>query len=507
MNDKRIFHVSNIRLQIEVTQISPDDGFDCSMESYDICLARERLSLNSSCTLPFEDIISSQDEICTNYEQGMDTVRDILATRDNCQQMCLQMNIRYFQEPENYLLALTRPKVKEGFSKQDFGYHYIIPKYVRLLTNKHDYTAPVALGYFGSITGIFTGISILSFLTLFTDTKYINASIRKGLLLTLQSGIIIYLAVVVILLFCKFLQYPSTQSINFIQTKTDFSISICSKPYIYEIPYFDENKEVQMTDRLKDVAFWENWRNMSTMIDSIVINNGSHEVNLKLDDDGLDVKFFILPIDNNSLAVCNTIDLTPFGMVEILDLYYNTEIEIYLHRNGNFFYEWNRMKNKIIVSSYQNVKKNGEATKIFDYTAYINAELTSSLLQESESFDNCIRAEANEKFNTEIMRCIFTRSYANDCHTVLNRSSLNLMNTILQETECKTPSTVLNTKAAFSTEFSSQTIKADLDGKDVDIFIEPLSGQNPKVTLRFSGLTKLMQVISNDLLRFINCSY
>ena len=265
MNSKDISHVSNIRLQIETTQIFPENGSDCSMESYDICLARERLLLNSSCTLPFEDIISSHNEPCSTFEQGRDRVRDVLATRENCQQMCLQMNIKYSQEPEHYLLALKRPMVIATFSIQDFGYHYIIPKDVRLLTNKHDYTAPVALGYFGSIVGIFTGISILSFLILFTDTNYISASIRKGFLLTIQGGIIIYLAVIVIILFYKFLQYPSTNSINFIQTKTDFRISVCSKPFTYEIQSFGYH-EMKMIDSLKDVTFWENWKNISSMI-------------------------------------------------------------------------------------------------------------------------------------------------------------------------------------------------------------------------------------------------
>ena len=493
MNERYIQHVSNIRLQIEATQISPDDGFDCSTESYDICLSRERLLLNSSCTLPFEDTISSQDEICTNYEQGMDTVRDILATRENCQQMCLQMNIRYSQEPENYLLALTRPKVIREFSNQDFGYHYIIPKDVRLLSNKHDYTAPIALGYFGSIVGIFTGISILSFLILFTETKYFSASIRKGFLLTLQAGIIIYLAVVVIMLFCKFLQYSSTYSINFIQTKTDFSISVCSKPFTYELSYgrFSPRKP---KDRLKDVTFWKNWLNISTMIDSVVINNGSHEVDLNLDDDALDIKFFILPIDNNSIAVCNTIDLTPYGMIEIMDLYYKTEIEMYLHRNGQFFYEWNRKQNMISGSSYQNVEKKHKFTLLFDFTAFIKAELKSSLGHPSEYFDDCVTAKMNENIDTEMMKCFFTRSYVNDCQTIRNRSSLNLINTILHETECRTPSTFLNTKATIVNEFSKHYIKTDIQSTNVDFFIETTKSTNPKITLRFSDITKLTQV-------------
>ena len=83
LNEKKVYHVSNIRTQIEAIQISPEDGFVCSMESYDICLARERQLSNSSCNLPFENMISYQNKTCSTFEQGMNTVRKILAIREN----------------------------------------------------------------------------------------------------------------------------------------------------------------------------------------------------------------------------------------------------------------------------------------------------------------------------------------------------------------------------------------------------------------------------------------
>ena len=489
VNLRLVYHVSKIRIEIEAIQISPDDGFECSMESYDTCLTRERQLLNTSCTLPFENITSSQHEICSTYEQGMDTVREILTARENCKKMCLQVNIKYFQEPERYLLALIRPKVIDGFSNQDFGYYFLIPKDVRLLTNKHDYTATVALGYFGSIVGIFTGVSILSFFILFTDTEYMDASIRKRLLLMVQGVLNIYLAGVFILLFCKFLQNPSNNTINFIYTKTDFSLSVCSKPYVHE------NFGLKTLDSLSNVTFWKKWRNMNTMIDSILINNGSQEVNLNLDADAIDVQFFIIPIDNNSIAVCNVIDLSPYGMLEILQLYYTTEIEIYLHRNGQFFYEWQRKENMIVVSSYRNVRNLRSYVELFDFTAYISNEVKSTLVHESESFDDCVKSELKEKFETEMTSCLFSRSAGNNCQTVFNSSSLNSIKTTLHETKCKTPKTVLNTQAEFSNAFSSQTIKKDTISEDTNILIQQNSGEKPKVTLRFTGMTKIKQVL------------
>jgi hypothetical protein len=381
VNDRPITHISKIRTEIEAIKISPDDGFECSLESYDICLARKRQSLNITCTLPFEE--SSQNETCSSFEHGMDTIREILAIREKCQQMCLQVNIRYYQEPEHYMLSLIRPKVIKEFSFEDFGYHYEIPKDVRLLTNKHDYTTPVALGYFGSIAGIFTGVSILSFFILFTDTEYMNSSIRKGILLIVQGGFSINLAGVFIVLFSKFLQFPLSNTVDFIQTKIGFSISVCGKPYTYGTQSFFDGITMRKTDRLSSITFWQNWRNMSTMIDSILIKNGSREVHLKMNDNAIDAQFFIVPIDNNSMAVCNIIDLAPYGMVEILDMSYKTDIEIYMHRNGQFFYEWNRKENRITVSSYRNVipHRNRDLITVKDFTAYIKADSKSSLIQ------------------------------------------------------------------------------------------------------------------------------
>ena len=309
-----------------------------------------------------------------------------------------------------------------------------------------------------------------------------------------QGSLKMYLAVVFVLLLCRFLQYPSTNNVNFIQTKTDFSISVCSKPYTYEIQKFEGYSEIKMLDRLSNFTFWQKWRNMSTMIDSIVINNGSHEFNLNLDDNSYEAQFFIIPTDDTSMAVCNVIDLSPYGMVEILELSYTTEIEIYLHRNGQFLYEFDRKENMITGSSYKNVKNQGELVKIYDFTAYINAEFKSILVHESESFDDCVRAELDEEVDEEMMKCFFTRSPYNNCHSVMNRRALKSLKAFLHETNCKSPNTVLNTNAEFSNGFLSQHIKKDKDGKDVDLFIETITGYKPKFILRFSGMTKLTQV-------------
>ena len=110
--------------------------------------------------------------------------------------------------------------------------------------------------------------------------------------------------------------------------------------------------------------------------------------------------------------------------------------------------------------------------EIFDFTAYIKTELKSTLSQESETFDDCVKAEIKKNFDKEEIKCFFTRNFGNNCQTIVNKGLLNSMKTIFHETKCKKHKTVLNTYAEFSNGFSRQYIKKDPYGKDVDIFIE-----------------------------------
>jgi hypothetical protein len=134
----------------------------------------------------------------------------------------------------------------------------------------------------------------------------------------------------------------------------------------------------------------------------------------------------------------------------------------------------------------------------------MKSEVKSTLAHESESYDECVKAEVNEKIDTEKMKCIFSRSSGNSCQTVITRTLLNSLKIILNENKCNPPKTVLNTRAEFSTGFTRRYIKKDWYAKDVDFFVEK-SRDMPKVTLRFSGMTKLKQVLT--LIYTFKCTY
>ena len=190
--------------------------------------------LKTNCSLPFELGQTIEEPFCQTYREGVEVVKEILASRKKCKSSCLQIDVRYKEEPDHYLLALaTRDFVKTfaDYGGDSFGYHYIVPDKITLLSNVHEYTATVALGYFGSIVGVFIGVSILGMLEIIADTLNLNQQVTKWILNTAKLVMIIYLLVIFGMLLFKYIHKPVANSISFDKTNSDLSLSVCSISY------------------------------------------------------------------------------------------------------------------------------------------------------------------------------------------------------------------------------------------------------------------------------------
>ena len=114
----------------------------------------------TNCSLPFDLGQPFEETVCQTFDEGVEVIKEVLTLTKKCKTSCLQIEVRYKEEPEHFLLAKAKAELVETFDRHAFGYIYYIPKVVKLFFNVHEYTAPVALGYFGSIVGIFIGVSI-----------------------------------------------------------------------------------------------------------------------------------------------------------------------------------------------------------------------------------------------------------------------------------------------------------------------------------------------------------
>ena len=502
-----INYISNIKIEITAFNLTAKDEYDCDIGSHDHCVAQQRLLRKSNCFLPFEQEQPYEGNVCQTYEEGVNVTKELITLRKRCKPSCFQIDVKYIEEPEHYLLALAKPDVVKRFvesNHEEFGYIYQVPKEVRLLSNAHEYTATVALGYFGSIVGVFIGVSILSILEIILDLLHAKEQFQKWILNVAKIGMAIYLLFLFGILLIKFLHYPVANSINFEKTNSNFSISICSLPYAYDInkARTDELLTKVSNFQLSNISFWQKWRNVSTMIDTMTINNGTNDIDIMSNPYINSRSISILPYNNITVAICNTFDLSQHNVVKTVNVVYNTEIEVYFHLKGQLFYEWIRKKTKFLPSSSENVRlvNSGLEIEISDTAAFIAIELQSSVrkLSSPQHFDDCLILEGQKNFVPDLTQCCLKGEFSKEC---LGIDSLKkLAHFLHNQTSCSFPETVMNVETIKSNyiikkfiDVSTSNTKSSLR-EDLGITDKPRKFR-PEITLIFPKFTKTSQVI------------
>ena len=500
-------YVSNTKVEITAYNLTSSDEHDCDVGSYDDCIDKQRMLHMTNCSLPFELRQLLEDSICKTHKEGIEVVKEILALRNKCQTSCLQIDVKYNEKPEKYLLALAKPELVRTFAKysgEEFGYFFQIPKNVKLSSIIHEYTGPVALGYFGSIVGIFIGISIFNIVEIIADVLNIKKQVRKWIIFGVKIVMIIYLLAIFIMLMMKFLQKPVANSINFTKTKSDFSISVCSLPYTYDISSFrsDDTSFKDYKFQLSENLFREKWRNISTMINTMSMDNGTHEIDL-ISEDYENARYLtILPYNSVSVAICHTIDLSQHSTIHKIKLNYNTEVEIYVHKQGQFLYEWIKKDTKILSSSKNNVKEkknqySNEGIALSNTAINLNMEIISSLQElSSVTFDNCWKDEGRRLVGIKLIQCYLDGSM--NCLEQNNIESFEKMATLLNNISiCNPPETVINIETSQSNYLTSSAIIKSDSLQNSEFMLEEDIGLFNKVTyieLIFSSFTKISKV-------------
>ena len=230
------------------------------------------------------------------------------------------------------------------------------------------------------------------------------------------------------------------------------------------------------------------------MIDSMTMDNGTHEIDLISADYANNKYTHILPHNNVSLAICHTFELSQYSTIHRINLVYNSEIEIYVHKNGQFLYEWNRKKTKILPLSKENVRSNNNLVEIFDTAFTLNMEIISSLNRTftTESFDDCLKAEVQRHLGPEQIHCYFDVKFSNRCLSLMNSESLKKIATVLNnQSTCNSPETVMSIETSQSNYLEISSIKYEGDGEKDDL---GLTNTDAHVSLIFSRFTKISKV-------------
>ncbi len=220
--------------------------------------------------------------------------------------------------------------------------------------------------------------------------------------------------------------------------------------------------------------------------------------------DTQNLKYFILPKDKFSVAVCNSFELHSFKILKTIQIYYNSELEVYFHISGQFLNEWKKDRNKILSASKENVDKKGLSLNVYDTDIILKFEKEFKLAEGDFMYDDCMIGEINEVFGQKVMECLFSRNNS-DCSNIINPDVHDQIHHFLHHNEkCISPGLTLS-----STEYKSRLLKkntiatepvekasgvVDLIG-DLGLAERPTL-KKPLVNLIFPRFTKITEVIS-----------
>ena len=499
---EQIQYVSNIMVNVKAMQLSSDLEKHCSSQNEE---CSEKLLLdNQNCSLPFDT--ENNKSICKTYYEGFNVLRERLDHIDVCQKPCLQSEINYKEKTNKLLLSLVRPKYAQAFidsSEDVIGYVLEMPKNAKLTSYTHEYSLPVALGYFGSIAGIFLGISLISLLTWLTNYTLSSADIKKCFLKFTQIAMTVYLAVILILLVNKYMKYPQDTSVRFTKTTSDFSITICSSLQIYGVIDVENSNGVYVSHDMflmKNETFWLKWSNPRNIIDTLKVNDGSSEIDLL--DENLPTNFSFLPIDNETVAACHTFQLTPMTEIDSLTLIYNEEVQVYFHNTGQLLYEFDKQLNLILPTTNENVQVESKfSLNVYDTAVILNMERQIKLgTEDYQSYDKCVIDYGTEELGDDLMECFFGKGY-NNCMDIISKSSLtNIRNLLQSQNKCSPPQNILLSSADKSVSLDKIIIKTGDEYSDKNDLTGSLGVKDnsqagkPKIEFFFPKFTKLSQV-------------
>ena len=436
-----IGYVTNIKVDVKAMTLPSDHEVDVNSQNYE--WSDKFLIDNLNCSLPFDT--ENYNPICKTYDEGLTVVKSRLAKVEKYQKLPLQLEIDYRIEPKKFLLSSVRPQYAEAFikcSKDEVGYVFAMPKDAKMISNKHEYSLIVALGYFGSITGIFMGVSVIHVLSWLTNYIKLKADVKKMSVIAIQIGMSIYLAIIFILLVNKFLKYPRDTSVNFAKTTSEFSMTICSTLQIYGV--IGLNEEAHVSNDLflmANKSYLHKWTDPRNILKKLVLGTGSREINLL---ENLPINVSLLPIDNQTVAACNTFELTAFKELTTLMIVYDDDIQVYIHNSGQFFYEWKTRQNLILPATEENTFEVNNMVYIFDIAATVNMERQIKLdAQDYQSYDQCVFDYGIEVFGADLMQCFFGKTYDNCNYTINNNSVILLQNFLDSQKKCKPPQDLL----------------------------------------------------------------
>ena len=493
-----------VKIDLSVIDLMSSEYSKCIPQFEHECLKDKMRETNTTCALPFDNEALKDIPICSSYIDGLKVVDNMLSKKISCLDSCLQLNADFNEEIPNYIQTLARPKVTKTFSDVAnlTGYEFSVPKNFKVYTNSYEYTKTVALGYFGSMIGILTGISVMKLLEWMFSNDKIKESGKYWILLFAKIVALLHLSYVFGILLMKFLENPHSTKVKFAKTSSDLSLTVCSTPYTYGLVNNHSTVASISYDSFlpKQSSFRQKWTNISSMVDTIILNNGSHHIDLLSNIDLENVKFFLLPKDKFTVSVCNSFGLAMFQSLDSIKIFYNSELEMYLHNSGQFIYEWKKANNIILSGTKENIDFKDLVVNVYDTDIILKLEKEFKLTTDVTAYDDCIIDQLNSAVGLSQTKCFFSRNYSRCLDYTDKQTFQQVQNQIKHVQKCNHPGKTLSISHYRSRLLQKNKITVQLSETAVDItgdlgLSERPTEKKPCINLILPRFTKISEVI------------
>jgi hypothetical protein len=321
----------NLELLVSHSISTSSNQCETNEETYDLCLQEQYLDLllrTNSCLMPFlKQHHNKSIPFCETLESGIHALTLFQQTSLSCLTPCLLVYADLMLQSEDKFISnsLTRYTFRQVIKNiaERRGLFIRLPKDIKLMASKFDYSLFSSITNFIGVAGLFFGISAFSCLESMKDflsltANMINVKIRthKNVKSIFFVTFILVCSVLIIsILVVSISRYLSSPTDTYVALEAELpniSLSFCSSKNAAQLV----NKTISEWREAADIR--KQLSNFSIMdLDgkwSTVWNSSS----LKTQEESI-FKSFVFPLNNQTLQFCRTFDLQSYpGLTKVI---------------------------------------------------------------------------------------------------------------------------------------------------------------------------------------------
>jgi hypothetical protein len=321
-----------LNLELLVSQSIDTSLNHCEInaEAYDFCFQDHYLDLlmkTNSCLLPFlEQQHYKSIPLCETLETGLNALTLFQQTSFSCLTPCLLVYAELMLQSEdkyisNSLTRYTFPRIIKNVAERR-GLFIRLPKDIKLMASKFDYSLFSSITNFIGVAGLFFGISAFSCIESLKDflsltANMINVKIRTHknveiiFCVTFISVCSVLIISILVVSFSKYLSSPTDTSVSLEAELPNIALSFCSSNNTAHLI----NKTISVWGEAADIR--KQLSNVLIMdLDGIWSTVWNSSI-LKTQDESI-FKSFVFPFNNQTLQFCRTFDLQSYpGLTKV----------------------------------------------------------------------------------------------------------------------------------------------------------------------------------------------